>query len=85
MKQEKLIALIVCFMAIMCNSINAHDFEVDNIYYSVVSKTDHTCAVVNNAGKDKSYSVSSITIPEKVTYDNTEYTVTQIGPAAFKN
>ena len=69
----------------MCNSINAHDFEVDNIYYSVVSKTDHTCAVVNNAGRDKSYSVSSITIPEKVTYDNTEYTVTQIGPAAFKN
>ena len=67
----------------MCNSINAHDFEVDNIYYSVVSKTEHTCAVVNNAGRDKSYSVSSITIPEKVTYDNTEYTVTQIGPAAF--
>lgn len=85
MKQEKLIALTVCFMAIMCNSINAHDFEVDNIYYSVVSKTEHTCAVVNNAGRDKSYSVSSITIPEKVTYDNTEYTVTQIGPAAFKN
>ena len=85
MKQEKLIALIVCFMAIICNSINAHDFEVDNIYYSVVSKTEHTCAVVNNAGRDKSYSVSSITIPEKVTYDNTEYTVTQIGPAAFKN
>ncbi|WP_308398151.1 leucine-rich repeat protein, partial [Prevotella sp.] len=82
---EKLIALIVCFMAIICNSINAHDFEVDNIYYSVVSKTEHTCAVVNNAGRDKSYSVSSITIPEKVTYDNTEYTVTQIGPAAFKN
>ena len=72
-------------MAIMCNSINAHDFEVDNIYYSVVSKTEHTCAVVNNAGRDKSYSVSSITIPEKVTYHNTEYTVTQIGPAAFKN
>lgn len=62
----------------------AHDFEVDNIYYTIISNTDKTCKVTNNGGKENSYS-GSVIIPEKVIYDNTTYSIVEIDNSTFKN
>ena len=66
----------------------AHDFMVDSICYNVTSEKDMTCEVtfssdkiVNNAYK--SFYKDIVVIPEKVTYDGKEYTVTAIGENAF--
>ncbi|MDE6811663.1 MAG: leucine-rich repeat domain-containing protein, partial [Muribaculaceae bacterium] len=60
----------------------AYDFEVDGLYYDVVSFTDLTCRVVNN-GSDNTYS-GDIAIPDEVTYNNRRLKVTEIGGNAFQ-
>lgn len=75
--------LFFAFLSFFSSIANAYDFEVDNIYYSITSKTDKTCAVDDN-GNENTYS-GNITIPAKVTYNEKEYTVTSIGYQALKN
>ncbi len=58
----------------------AYDFEVDGIYYSVLSLEDMTCKVV--AGDEKY--VGDIVIPAEVTYNTQQFTVTSIGENACK-
>ena len=58
-----------------------YDFEVDHIYYSVVSYDDMTCEVV--PGKDNYDYANNIEIPSTITYDNSVYTVISIGDYAF--
>ena len=60
---------------------SAYDFEVDGIYYSIVSLPDLTCKVVQ--GEDK-YS-GDVTIPTEVVYNNRTITVVEIGSSAFSN
>ena len=62
---------------------NAYDFEVDGIYYNIFYNIDGNEAIVTYKS-DQSYS-GDITIPSTVTYNNTSYTVTAIGSAAFHN
>lgn len=68
--------------------VSAHDFEVDGIYYNILSIDDSSVSVTyrdkNHELGNTSYSTKKIVIPEKVTYKNLEYTVTEIGPYAFK-
>jgi hypothetical protein len=54
------------------------NFEVDGIRYHVLSSTDKTVEVSRS-----DYS-GDISIPEKVTYSDIEYTVTAIGDLAFE-
>ena len=74
--------LLFVLLSLFAGMANAYDFEVDNIYYKITSKTENTCSVVNN-GNDNTYS-GDVTIPAKVTYDEKEYTVTSIGGSAFQ-
>lgn len=60
----------------------AYDFEVDGIYYDVISFTDLTCKVVNN-GNYNTYS-GIIAIPDIVKYNTRELKVTEIGQNAFR-
>ena len=60
---------------------SAYDFEVDGIYYNILSLDELTCAVTY---KNTLYS-GDITIPSKVSYKDREITVTGIGFAAFRN
>lgn len=53
----------------------AYDFEVDGIYYSVVSFTDFTCEVVKG---DMEYT-GDVVIPSEVVYNGRTLKVTQIG------
>ena len=65
---------------------NAHDFEVDGIFYKIVSEEDRTIAVTyegTNKYSPDSYYTGEIIIPEHVSYSGNEYTVTRIGERAF--
>ena len=61
-------------------SANAYDFEVDGIYYDVISLTKLTCEVTSNGYN--SYS-GDIVIPSEVKYNNRTFSVTKIGGIAF--
>ena len=86
---RKIKALIVTVIAhLCCIAASAHDFEVDGIYYNITSSTDLTVSVTcqGNSYYEYSYEYSgSVVIPEKVTYNSKEYSVTSIGQSAFKS
>ena len=97
--------VIICLYAIaisLATSFNAtaYKFEVDGIYYNIISSTDFTCAVAPLNGNDnmspdggliekapynKDAYKGVITISEKVKYNLKEYTVTSIDYRAFIN
>lgn len=68
-----LIAVILSF-----NKISAYDFEVDGLYYNILSNDQ----VEVTYDDDHSYT-GQITIPEKVKYGGKEYSVIAIGKSAF--
>lgn len=62
----------------------AHDFEVDGIYYNVLSKAGLTCEVTYK-GSDYSSAAytGNVNIPSQVSYGGKMYNVTSIGSSAF--
>ncbi len=79
---------LLFFSALLCTVVSAHDFEVGGIYYEVTSISDLTVAVTYQGSNYDSYSdeySGSVIIPEKVTYDSKEYSVTSIGNRAFES
>lgn len=62
-------------------NISAYDFEVDGIYYSIISLSDLTCKVVSG---NTSYR-GEVVIPNNVTYNNRTLSVKAIGARAFTN
>ena len=73
------LALVTVLLSFAFTPSSAYGFEVDGIYYNVLSEADRTCEVVFDSHS------GNITIPEKVTYKTTTYSVTTIGGAAFAN
>ncbi|MBR5101707.1 MAG: hypothetical protein IK092_01105, partial [Muribaculaceae bacterium] len=67
------IALLLAFSTV------AGAFEVDGLYYYMVSESNKTVEVARG---DYS-SLTSITIPDTIIYENTTYSVTSIGNEAF--
>ena len=59
--------------------LDAYDFEVGGIYYTVTSFTDMTCSVVSG---DEEYK-GDLIIPAEVTYNTRNLSVTSIGEYAF--
>ena len=73
----------LAMLAIMMQAFlvaSAYDFEVDGIYYNVVSLPDLTCEVTYG---DNEY-VGDIVIPSTVEYNSSKFTVVNIGAEAFK-
>ena len=75
-KSALLTLLILC-----SNFVWAHDFEVDGIYYNILSETDKTVEVTYGNERYTGY----VTIPAAVKYNNTTHNVTSIGNNAFEN
>ena len=78
--------LFIVLLLLCTTAATAHNFEVDSIYYNVLSYTDKTVAVSYRGTSSSHYSneyTGSIVIPESVTYDATTYSVTSIGSSAF--
>lgn len=73
-------ALLCCIM------VNAHDFEVDGIYYNITSVEDLTVAVTYKGDSPYdyfNYYKGIVTIPSTVTYNSNIYKVTRIRDNAF--
>ena len=86
--KQKLHPLCVALLAlVLCNTpLFAEDFEVDGIYYYIMSAEDKTVAVTYRGSFYYSYSneySDAVTIPESVTYNGNTYSVTSIGDYAF--
>ena len=85
MKQTKLflttIAMLLC--SVMAN---AHDFEVDGIFYNILSSTDLTVEVTCKGAYSYSYSdeySGVVIIPSTITHEDKVYGVIGIGSNAF--
>ena len=71
---------LLLLIALITTTIAFAQTEIDGIYYNLNNSTQ-TAEVTSNSNK---YS-GDITIPEKVTYNATEYSVTYIGDYAFRS
>ncbi len=66
---------------LLCNiTANAYDFEVDGIYYNIISSSD---LIVEVTEGDIDMYRGTVTIPEEVTYNGTDYCVTGIDYNTF--
>ena len=87
MKKFYLYSLLTSLLLLCSNVASAHDFEVDRVYYNVLSEEDKTVAVTYsgsyyNAVADEYSGI--VTIPSTVTYNNVTYIVEGIGMSAFR-
>ena len=79
---------LTSLLCIILTAINAsaYDFEVDGIYYNIISNVDLTVEVTNkykdSFGGNSSYS-GSVVVPDMVRYENKNYSVVRIGDDAF--
>ena len=69
---------------LITSNILAHDFEVDGIYYKILSTVDKTVEVTykGNSYYSNEYT-GNVVIPESVIYNEKNYSVTSIGDHAF--
>ena len=78
-----IMALVLCSL-----TVNAHDFEVDGVFYNITDSTELTVEVTyegaNKYNPDSHYT-GEIRIPDRVSYNGKEYLVTRIGERAFMN
>ena len=73
--------LLLSLLAILMPMVASADaVEIDGIYYNLISKAKEA-EVTRNPDKY----TGSVTIPESITYDGTEYSVTSIGEYSFYN
>ena len=71
--------LFTILLALVATTASAQGFEVDGIYYNILSEDDKTVEVT---GSPYGYS-GDVVIPAEVTYDGSTYSVTTIGDWAF--
>ena len=70
--------LLLFAMMLLPLVASANPVEIDGIYYNLVTKIQEA-EVTSNPNKY----TGSVVIPEKVTFENVEYSVTRIGNDAF--
>ena len=78
---KRILILLIILLPVVAN---AYDFEVNGIYYNILSISDKTVEVTKNDGYDSDYS-GIIHIPEQVSYENVTFRVVAIGEKAFAN
>ena len=80
MKWLKLILLAVVIQTSIPAS--AYDFEVDGIYYNIVSLSDLTAEITKG---DTGYTFETFSIPETVTFNGRTLSIVKIGASAFSS
>ena len=85
-KMKSIITKLLMLTAVLSASVNVYgyDFEVDGIYYDIISSSKKTVEVTYRSNYYNSYS-GNVVISEQVTYNNYTYSVTSIGSAAFRD
>ena len=72
--------LLTIVMLLCCIAVSAQRFEVDGIYYSILSTEDKTIKV---SGHNNETCQDCVSIPETIENNGVVYTVTSIGDEAF--
>ena len=79
--------LLITIAVLLCSATaNAHDFEVDGIYYNIISASDLTVAVTykgNSYDEISNEYSGEVIIPETIAYKSKVLKVTSIGYMAF--
>ena len=78
--------LFTLFLALVATTaLWAHDFEVNGIYYNILTDKTNEVEVTYRGSYSSEYNEysGSVTIPSSVTYNGTTYSVTSIGKWAF--
>lgn len=82
--QKKLLTLVLMLIATI-NTL-AYDFESNGIYYNILSKKKHTCAVTSQPETSNKKYAGNIVIPSTVQdNDGVDYTVSAISACAFQD
>ena len=69
---------IICLL-FSCITIDAEDFDIGHLSYTITSSTAKTVGVRGNTG----FNTDTLIIPPSVTYEGITYSVTSIGEEAF--
>ena len=69
---------IICLL-FSCITIDAEDFDIGHLSYTITSSTAKTVGVRGNTG----FNIDTLIIPPSVTYEGITYSVTTIEHAAF--
>ncbi len=88
MKRLNTIMLFITLISMISTQTKAHDFEVDGMYYNIVSISDLTCEVTFRGTNyhDGCFTYyGEITVPEYVQYNGKSLKVVGIGDYAFYN
>ena len=88
MKNNCLKHLFTALLLLCATVATAHQFQVDDIYYNILSEEEKTVEVTYRGDSPESYSneyTGDVVIPESVTYNGTTYSVTSIWNYAFKD
>lgn len=75
--------LLFFLSAFVCTQSKAYDFEVDGIYYNVISAQEKTCEVVYENSNINLNRTGKISVPSSVTFRDEDLSVTRIGYRAF--
>lgn len=81
--------LLITIAVLLCSAtLHAHDFEVDGIYYNILSSANHTVEVTYKGEWSDSFSNEyhgDVVIPEEVVHNGKTYSVTTINYSAFES
>ena len=77
----RLVLLFLLFTTIGMTKLQAHDFEVDNLLYTIIGTNPPTVSLDGHV--DGTSASDELLIPETVEYDDVTYTLVAIGASAF--
>ncbi len=81
--------LLITVAVLLCSATaSAHDFEVDGIYYNILTEEDKAVEVTYRGDYADAHSneySNIVTLSENVTYNGISYSVTKIRSSAFEN
>ena len=78
--------ILAALLMLCCATLSAHDFEVEGIFFNILSEEDRTVEVTYKGSYSGEYSgeySGNVVIPANLTYEGTTYSVTTIGVEAF--
>ena len=81
--KKKVFKSLFAAASLLCSiPVSAYDFEVDGVYYDIVSMNGFTCKVVKESSK--SLYKGNIVIPSTISFNNKTLTVIEIADKVFK-
>lgn len=85
MKKNRYKSFIILLLSFISISAYSYDFELDGLAYTITDVSNRKVEVADKSGHGYNIDiVGTVKIPEKVVYNNIEFTVTSIGESAFR-